>query len=125
MDRISIEGLQLRCVIGINPEEREAKQDVILDLTLFTDLGAAAASDDIRDTLNYQKLENQVRDFVEHSQFRLLEKLASEVARACLQAAAVEKVAVRIEKPGALHFARTVAIEMERTRNEHGDAVAP
>lgn len=124
MDRIIIEGLQLRCIIGINPEERVAKQEVILDLTLFTDLRTAAASDNILDTVNYKKLKTQVRNFVEHSQFLLVERLASEVARICLQPAGVEKVAVRIEKPGALRFARTVAVELERTRDEHAATAA-
>jgi FolB domain-containing protein len=59
-----------------------------------------------------------VREFVESSSFFLVEKLATEVARLCLRDPKVERVDVRVEKPGALRFARTVAVEISRTRED-------
>jgi dihydroneopterin aldolase/D-erythro-7,8-dihydroneopterin triphosphate epimerase len=129
MDRIHINDLQLRCIIGLYPEERREKQDVILNITLSADLRAAGASDDLRDTVDYKTVKQEIRALVEGSSFMLVEKLASEVARICLRPAQVERVRVRLDKPGALRFARSVAVDIERTRadfaGQAGAALAP
>lgn len=120
MDRIHIADLQLRCLIGIFPDERREKQDVCLNITLFADLRRAGASDDIGETVDYKAVKQRVRAVVEESSFHLVEKLATEVARVCLRDPGVEKVRVRVDKPGALRFARSVAIEIERSREDLG-----
>jgi len=121
MDRIIIEDLLLRCIVGINPDERVKEQDVNLRLVLHADLRQAGGSDDIADTVNYKAVKVAVRQFVEASSFLLIEKLATEIARLCLRDPRVEQVDVRLEKPGALRFARTVAVEISRTRADLAD----
>lgn len=116
MDRIVIEDLLLRCIVGVNPEERTNLQDVNLQVTLFADLRAAGRSDDLADTIDYKRLKGDIRALVEGSTYYLIEKLAHEVARLCLSRPGVERAVVRVEKPGALRFARTVAVVVERTR---------
>ena len=117
MDRICIQDLALRCIIGLYPEERREKQDVILNLTLFADLRRAGETDAIVDTVDYKSIKGQVRELVEQSSFELIERLATEVARVCLAAPLVQRVVVRVDKPGALRFARSVAVEIERSRD--------
>ncbi len=117
MDKIRIEGLQFRCIIGVNDHERHEKQTVVINLCLETDLRRAGQTDDIRDTLDYKQLKLDIRDFVETSQFLLIERLAEGVAALCLQRPAVQKVTVRVDKPGALSQARTVAVEIERQQS--------
>ena len=110
-DRILISDLMLRAIIGINDWERVERQDVLLNITLFGDLRAAGASDQIEDTINYRTIIKHV----ESSQRFTVEALAADVARICLKAKGVARVRVRIEKPGALRFARSVGVEIERT----------
>ncbi|MCK5804387.1 MAG: dihydroneopterin aldolase [Lentisphaeria bacterium] len=117
-DHIIIEDLLLRCIVGINPEERVKEQDVVLNISLHADLHQAAQTDDIADTIDYKKLKVEIRGFVEASSFFLIEKLASEVARICLKRPQVERVIVRLDKPGALRFARSVAVEIDRCRED-------
>lgn len=119
-DKIEIKDLLLRAVIGINDWEREKKQDVLVNIVLFTDLQASAASDDITQTVNYRSLTKKVIDHVESSARYTIEALAADVARLCLAEAGVERVRVRVEKPGALRFARSVGVEIERTSTDHG-----
>lgn len=115
-DRIHITNLLLRPIIGLNDWEREKRQDVLINLTLFTDLRAAGQSDDARDTLNYRTITKAVIDYVERSQHYLVEALATEIARLCVVEHGAERVIVRVEKPGALRFAESVGVEIERTR---------
>lgn len=115
-DKIQICGLSLRTVIGINPEERRNRQDLLINITLHADARPAGASDNIEDAVNYRTLTKQVIRLVEGSSFFLVEKLAAEIAAICLQDPRVEAADVRVEKPGALRFARSVGVEIHRDR---------
>lgn len=116
-DLIHINDILLRTIIGIDPDERINRQDVIINLTLWTDIQPPAHSEDIADAVNYRDVCKRVIAFVEASQYGLLETLVEEVAALILRDFAVPRVRVRIDKPGALRFCRTVGIEIERTRN--------
>ncbi|MBW7865182.1 MAG: dihydroneopterin aldolase [Candidatus Hydrogenedens sp.] len=117
LDKIHIRDLQVRCIVGIYPEERAAKQDVILNITLHADYRAACKSDDIADTVDYKKVKKQIFEMVEHSEFFLVERLAEETARLCLSHGGVARADVTVDKPGALRFARSVAVEISRTHD--------
>lgn len=114
-DRIEIHDLLVRCIIGINPEERVKKQDVIVNLTLFGDMRRAAASDNIEDAINYKTLTKHVFDHLEESSYFLVEKMAHAIARIAIEDFGVRRAIVSVEKPGALRFARSVGVVIERT----------
>lgn len=118
-DQIQISDLLLRTIIGINDEEREKRQDVLINLTMQVDLREAGRSDDISDAVNYRTITKEIIDLIENSQFQLVEKMADEVAKICLKDERVQQTIVRIEKPGALRFARSVGVTVERTREDY------
>jgi dihydroneopterin aldolase/D-erythro-7,8-dihydroneopterin triphosphate epimerase len=115
MDRIYIRDLALRCIIGIYPEERKDKQDIVINVAMETDLRAAGQSDDLNDTVDYKAIKLAILDFVENSSFNLIESLAEGIAAICLKDTRVQSVTVTIDKPGALRFCRSVAVEVTRT----------
>ena len=116
LDRIHIRDLFLRGIIGINPEERTKRQDILLNITLFADLSVAGQSDQIEAAVNYKDVKDRVVEMVEGSSYFLLERLAERVAEICLETPAVQHVQVLVEKPGALRFARSVGVEIFRSR---------
>ncbi len=117
MDKIFISDLLLRCIIGINPEERINKQDVIINLELFTDFSRALETENIDDTVNYKQLKLQIMALVENSSFLLVESLAAALADCCLKQPLVTAVRVRVEKPTALRFAKSVGVEIFREKS--------
>ena len=117
-DQIEIKDLLIRSIIGINDDERENRQDVVINLQLDTDTRAAGQSDDIEDAVNYRTIAKQVIALVERSQYYLVEKMAEEIANLCLANPRIERVRVAIEKPGALRFARSVGVRIERSRED-------
>ena len=119
-DRILIRDLLVRGIVGVNPEERRTKQDVVVNLELFVDTRTAAASDDIEHAVNYRSVCKRVIEHVEGSAPLLVERLATDIARLVLAEFGVERVRVRVEKPGALRFARSVGVEIERAAGEDG-----
>jgi FolB domain-containing protein len=117
LDKIDIRDLHLRCVIGIQDWERKTLQDVLINLTLFTDLSVAGKSDRIEDTVNYKSLCKRIISLTEGSSFFLVEMLAEKIAELALEDARVASVQVSVEKPGALRFSRSVGVTIERNRS--------
>ncbi len=116
MDRILIKDLLVRCVLGISTEERREKQDVLISVALSVDLAKAGHSDRSEDSVDYRAVKKEILSTVEASQYHLAEALAERVAETCLSHAGVQRVQVTVEKPHALRFARSVAVEIERGR---------
>ena len=119
-DKIYIRDLAIRCIIGVNVGERTEKQDVIINVILFTDTGKAGQTDALEDSVDYKKVKKAIIFLVESSEFLLIEKLADEIAKVCLDDAKVQKVDVTVDKPGALRYTRSVAVEIVRTRESYG-----
>jgi FolB domain-containing protein len=120
MDRIEIRALRLRCIIGFNPEERREKQDVIIDMTLYADLRRGGETDNPDDILNYKTVNKAVIRHVEASQYQTLEALAASIARVAIVEGGVERIQVTVQKPGALRFADSVGVTIERERADFG-----
>jgi FolB domain-containing protein len=120
MDKIVIKDLLLRGIIGVNEWEREKRQDILINITMMGDLSRAGKSDDINDTINYRTVTKRVIQHIETSQRFTVEALAEDIARLCLEGDGVQRARVRVEKPGALRFARSVGVEIERGRADLG-----
>ena len=120
LDRIYIRDLTCRCIVGINPDERTNLQDVNINLVLHADLREAGATDRIDDTIDYKSVKLAVLSLVEKSTYYLVERLAERIAEVCLEDTRVEAVRVTLDKPGALRFARSVAVEIYRERGSKG-----
>ena len=120
LDRIHIRDLACRCIVGINPDERVNKQDVIVNVVIEGDLRDACANDAIADTIDYKRVKQSILQLVETSEFLLVERLAQAIADTCLREPRAQAVHVSVDKPGALRFARSVAVEIVRYRENHG-----
>ena len=118
MDKVIIKDLLVRGIIGINDWERQNPQDILINIIVFTDTGRAAETDDIADCVNYRTLTKRVQTHAETAARLTVEALANDLAEICLQEKGVQKVMVRVEKPGAVRFARSVGVEIERTHDE-------
>jgi FolB domain-containing protein len=116
MDKIFIRDLLARCLIGVNPDERREKQDVLINVTLCADLSAATASDRFEDAVDYRALKKRIFEMVEGSEFFLLETLTDRLAALCLEDPRVQEARVSVEKPSALRFARSVGVEITKRR---------
>lgn len=80
MDKVFIEGLEIDALIGIYDWERRIRQTLRFDLEMGFDNRIPAASDDIADTLNYKAVSKRLIDFVQGSDFGLVETLAERCA---------------------------------------------
>ena len=116
MDKILIKDLRLRCIIGVNEFERREKQDVTINVVIWSNLTEAAKTDDIGKTVDYKEITKGIIKLVEGSEFCLVETLAEKIAESCLEHERIKKVRVTVEKPGALRFARSVGVRIVRRK---------
>jgi len=116
MDQIIIKDLVARGIIGINDWEREKAQEISINIVLYADLQKAGESDDLRDSVDYRKIAKKALAHAESAKRLTVEALAADIAGLCLEEPKVHKVRVRVEKPGAVRFACSVGVEIERSR---------
>lgn len=121
-DLIEVRGLKLRGHIGVTPEERAQEQPLVVSIAARTDTRAAAATDDLRATLDYEELVRQIAKIVSSEEYSLVETLADRIARTVLEHVFVEDVWVRVAKPQAplAEEVDEVAVEITRSREDLG-----
>ena len=118
-DTIIIRDLLVRGIIGVNDWEREKKQDIVINMALSLDARTAGESDDVADVLNYRTLTKRVIAHVEATAPYLVEALAHQLARIAIVDFGAARAKVRVEKPGALRYASSVGIEVERSAADY------
>ncbi len=118
MDQIFITNLVARGIIGVNDWERDKAQEIVINVVLFAELHGAGVSDNIEDSVNYRTIAKKILKHVETIKRYTVEALATDLARLCLEEPGVQKVRIRLEKPGAVRFSSAVGVEIERTRED-------
>ena len=120
-DRIELRGLRVRGHHGVFEHEKRDGQDFLVDVVLWTDFTAAAASDDLADTVDYGALALFARDVVAGPACDLVETVASRIADGIMEMApSAHAVEVTIHKPQApipAEFA-DVAVVATRSRRD-------
>ena len=116
MDKVFIKDLSARAIIGVYDWEREHFQDILINITIETDTRLAGQTDDITDCIDYDALSKSVLTQVERVQRFTVEALAEDIAKICLEEIKAERVYIRVEKPGAVKFTKSVGVEIVRSR---------
>lgn len=114
MDKVFITGLKVETVIGVYAWEREIRQLLVLDLELATDIKPAAVNDELEKTLDYAAISNRTIEFVQQSDFQLVETLAERLVELLMTEFAIPWIKLRLQKPGAVKEAESVGVMIER-----------
>ena len=115
MDQLKLNGIEVECIIGDQPEEREREQRLLVDVVLDIDLEDAAVSDCLDDTVDYSLLVGNIREALEDAQCRLLERAAGVVADVCLSDPRVERVTVGVRKFGSVSGLGSAEVKVTRS----------
>lgn len=117
VDSITIKDLAVLCRIGVPDEERAKPQRLLITLTMRGDFKRACETDEIRDTINYFEVSRRIVELCREESFKLIEKLAQELARMTCREFSAENVSVMVKK-FILPDARYVSFELSRERSE-------
>jgi dihydroneopterin aldolase len=115
-DIIYIKNLKIETIIGVYDWEREVRQIINIDIEIATDNLEAVKSDDIQFTVDYSLIAKRLKDFLQISEFFLLETMAERIAEIVLNEFDINWVRLRVGKPGAVDDADDVGVIIERER---------
>lgn len=115
MDIIFIEDLRLEIRVGIYPREKALPQTIEMSLEMAVSTADAGASDDIRDTVDYARVIQRLRQELGSRSFNLVEKLAEFTASLLLKEFACQSVRLSVAKIGTSPGVRRVGVRIERS----------
>lgn len=113
-DKVYIETLSVETLIGVYDFEREAKQTLLLDLTLDFDCRRAGETDDLQYALDYDALSKRVRAWSLEQTFELLESYAQQLCELIHNEFGISCVNLKINKPAAVAGCAAVGLHIER-----------
>lgn len=116
MDKIFIDNLIVFGILGIHPHEQRKKQVIRVSVEVTADIPEAAKKDDVKKTIDYSALSEDIIQFIEESSFGTIEALIEALAERILGKFDIESVWLRIEKPSAVPQADSVGVEIERAK---------
>lgn len=121
VDELAVRGIECYGHHGVFEFERREGQVFVIDLVLGVDTAPAAASDELRDTVDYGSLVASVKAAVEKDPVDLIETLAQRIADVCLLDGRVEWARVTVHKPDAPIDATFSDVALTITRKGHRD----
>ena len=118
MDKVFIEDLLVRGIIGVSERERSKPQDIVVNVVMYTDISKGAETDNIDDCVSYRTAAKSIIAHVEKTARYTVEALSEDIANLILAMEGVKKVKVRVEKPGAVRFSKSVGVEIVRRKKD-------
>lgn len=119
-DKIFIQSLEVKCIIGIFDWERKTPQKVLIDLDFPANIRRAAQHDRIEDTVDYKRIAKRILAYVSESRFQLIETLAEKLSELLLTEFRLRSVTLRVSKPGAVRGSKNVGVEITRSHRRSG-----
>lgn len=114
MDKVFIKGLHIQTTIGFFEWEKEIKQTLVIDVAMAWDTAKAAENDELAKTLDYAEISTAIETFANENPVDLIETLAERMAAFLMTQFNIPWLKLIIGKPGAVHNADTVGVEIER-----------
>ena len=117
MDKIVLTDLRVDAVIGIWDWEKRNSQSISIDLEMQTDTKKISQSDSIEDALDYKAVSKRAKQFIQDSQFNLIETLAENLAQIILEEFDIQWLRISVSKPYAIRNSKNIGVCIERTKN--------
>ena len=113
---VFVRDLEIMALIGIYEHEKLKSQRIIVNIDLSVHEAEGPITDEISHVVSYEIIAKKVEAIVAEGHVNLVETLAEKFAEACLRDKRVAAARVRIEKPDIIPNARSVGVEIERSR---------
>ncbi|RUO29481.1 dihydroneopterin aldolase [Aliidiomarina sanyensis] len=113
-DHIAIEGLEVAAVIGVFDWEKEIKQPLFIDLMMAWPNRVPAASGELTDALDYDRVSRAVTQWIQARPYGLIEEVAEMIAEQVCREFGVALLRVKVAKPTAIESARSVSVTITR-----------
>ena len=100
IDCIKLANMGFYAFHGTTKEEKHVGQRFYLDVELFLDLRPAGTTDNIRHTINYERVYEIISEVTKKKKYNLLEALAEDIVEEILNHYPhLERIRVKVRKP--------------------------
>ena len=113
---IKIKNLKLYTVIGIHAWEESIDREIIINVEITTDHENSLQSDDIADTIDYDSIVSEIKNMIQTTRFKLVEKMAQEIANLIFRNSKVKKCKVEVDKVGVVQGVDSFSVTIEQGR---------
>jgi dihydroneopterin aldolase len=113
---VFVRDLEIMATLGIYDYEKTEPQRIVINIDLSVEEGSNPGADDISHVVSYEIVVKKVEAIIAEGHINLVETLCERIAAACLKDRRVMAARVRVEKPDVIKNARSVGVEIERTR---------
>lgn len=98
-----VSGLQVSCILGDLPHERQTPQTIRIDLEAGVNFATVSVSDSVEDSVNYVALAHLAQEIAQQGQFHTVEALAVKISQTAFsEFPSLLKLQVRITKHGCI-----------------------
>lgn len=115
--KIGFKSLEISGLIGVYESEKKYPQPLIIDLEIGYDIHSVAKSDNLEDTINYEKLVHSCIETIQEKHFHTLEALASKVLSHLMDLYNLRQAIIRIVKPNALASTKGAFVELQMVKD--------
>ena len=106
-------------IIGIHEHEQIKKQKIIFNIILDVNQNSLPYEKDIKSIVDYEKITNNLKNLVKNKKYNFLESLAEDSFKEIFEDKRINSVTIKIEKPEAIKNAKSVGVEVFKTRKDY------
>jgi dihydroneopterin aldolase len=114
---IKIKNLKLKTVIGIHEWESAIDRQIIINIEIETDHEKSLSSDEISDAIDYDSIVSKIKDLISKNRYKLVEKMAQEIAELIMKDFRVKRCNLELDKVGAIEGLESFAVVIEKRRS--------
>ena len=106
-------------IIGFYKHEKEKKQKIIFNIVLGINQNSLPDEKDIKSIVDYEKITNKLENLTKSKKYNFLESLAEDSFKEIFEDKRINSIKIKIEKPEAIKNARSVGVEVFKTRKDY------
>ena len=106
-------------IIGIHEHEKIKKQKIKFNKVLNVNQSSIPDEKDIKSIVDYEKITNKLENLTKSKKYNFLESLAEDSFKEIFEDKRINSVTIKIEKPEAIKSAKSVGVEVFKTRKDY------
>jgi len=106
-------------IIGIHKHEKIKKQKIKFNIVLDVNQSYVPNENDIKSIVDYEKITNKLENLVKSKKYNFLESLVEDSFKEIFEDKRIKSATIKIEKPEAIKNAKSVGVEVFKTRKDY------
>tara|TARA_B110000196_G_C20616281_1_gene417487 strand:+ start:131 stop:559 length:429 start_codon:yes stop_codon:yes gene_type:complete len=116
---VLIKDFTINEIIGIHNHEKTKKQKIVFNIIIDVNQNTLPDENDLESVVDYEKITNKLENLAKKKNYNFLESLAEDSFKEILEDTRINSVKIKIEKPNAIRNAKSVGVEVFKSRSDY------